>query len=105
MQFWNAAAAAVALNRTLILPQFTCYCDELWYWSLEVNPAYKCRYVGARNQTLPFQCPHDMVVNLLQLDDAPAKFGAAVKYRESTFMDNPRTPQAIKVSGHLCDCC
>ncbi len=105
MQFWNAAAAAVALNRTLILPQFTCYCDELWYWSLEVNPAYKCRYVGARNQTLPFQCPHDMVVNLLQLDDAPAKFGAAVKYRESTFMDNSRTPQAIKVSGYSCDCC
>ncbi|DBA89705.1 TPA: hypothetical protein ACH3X2_004594 [Trebouxia sp. C0005] len=95
-QFWNAAGAAVALNRTLILPQFTCYCDELWYWSLEVNPGYKCRYVGARNQTLPFQCPHDMVVNLLQLDDVPAKFGAAVKYRESTFLDNPRTPQAIK---------
>ncbi|DBA94310.1 TPA: hypothetical protein ACH3X1_001922 [Trebouxia sp. C0004] len=95
-QFWNAAGAAVALNRTLILPRFTCYCDELWYWSLEVNPGYKCRYVGARNQTLPFLCPHDMVVNLLQLDDEPTKFGAAVKYRESTFMENPRTPQAIK---------
>ncbi len=104
MQFWNAAGAAVALNRTLILPQFTCYCDELWYWSLEVNPGYKCRYVGARNQTLPFECPHDMVVNLLQLDDDPAKFGAAVKYRESTFVDNPRTPQAIKVSGRSCNC-
>jgi len=33
----------------------------------------------------------------------PAKFGAAVKYRESTFMDNPRTPQAIKVSGQSCN--
>lgn len=87
----------MALNRTLILPQFTCYCDDLWYWSLEVNPGYKCRYIGARNQTLPFQCPHDLVLNYLQLNDQPAKFGAAVNYRESTFLDNPRTPSAIKV--------
>ena len=94
----------MALNRTLILPQFTCYCDEIWYWSLEVNPGYKCRYIGARNQTLPFACPHDHIVNLLQLDDEPSRFGAAVRYRESSFMENSRTPNAIKVRMQDCMC-
>ena len=97
MQFWDAAGAAVALNRTLILPTFTCYCDELWYWSLEVKPSYGCRWPGARNQTLPFACPHDQLVNYLQLEDNPAKYGSPVRYRESTFLNNPRTPAAIKV--------
>ena len=97
MQFWDAAGAAVALNRTLILPTLTCYCDELWYWALEVNPSYGCRWPGARNQTLPFACPHDQLINYLQLDDYPKRFGAAVRYRESTFLENPRTPATIKV--------
>ncbi|KAL3151812.1 hypothetical protein ABBQ38_012780 [Trebouxia sp. C0009 RCD-2024] len=95
-QFWDAAGAAVALNRTLILPTFTCYCDELWYWALEVSPSYRCRWPGARNQTLPFACPHDQLINYLQLDDHPKRFGAAVRYRESTFLENPRTPAGIK---------
>ena len=102
MQFWDAAAAAVALNRTLILPTFTCYCDELWYWSLEVKPSCGCRWPGARNQTLPFACPHDQLVNYLQLEDNPAKYGSPVRYRESTFLENPRTPSAIKVYLDAC---
>ena len=101
MQFWDAAGAAVALNRTLILPTFTCYCDELWYWSLEVKPSYGCRWPGAKNQTLPFVCPHDQLVNYLQLEDSPAKYGSPVQYRESSFLDNPRTPAAIKVGLEL----
>lgn len=91
----------MALNRTLILPAFTCYCDELWYWSLEVKPSYGCRWPGARNQTLPFACPHDQLVSYLQLEDNPAKYGSPVRYRESTFLENPRTPTAIKVCLEL----
>ena len=98
LQFWDAAGAAVALNRTLIFPTFTCFCDELWPWSMEYRPAYKCRWPGAKNQTLPFACPHDQLVNYLQLDDDPSRYGAAVRYRESTFLDNPRTPETTKVS-------
>lgn len=101
MQFWDAAGAAVALNRTLILPTFTCYCDELWYWSLEVKPSYGCRWPGAKNQTLPYACPHDQLVNYLQLEDNPAKYGSPVRYRESSFLENPRTPTAIKVRLEL----
>ena len=97
LQFWDAAAAAVALNRTLILPQFTCYCDELWHWSLDHTPQWVCRYVGATNMTLPFTCPQDTVLKLLNLYDQPSKYGVAVRYRESVFLQNPRTPPAIKV--------
>ena len=97
LQFWDAAAAAVALNRTLILPQFTCHCDELWHWSLDHTPQWVCRYVGATNMTLPFTCPQDTVLKLLNLYDQPSKYGVAVRFRESVFLQNPRTPVAIKV--------
>ena len=102
VQFWAAAGAAVALNRVLILPTFLCYCDELWWWSLEVSSNWKCRWPGAHNQTLPFRCPVDTIVNLLQVDDEPNKHGVVLKYRESSFLDNPRTPDAIRVFDPLC---
>lgn len=97
MQFWAAAATAVALNRVLILPTFLCYCDEFWGWSLEVAPSWQCRWAGAHNQTLPFHCPIDTIVNLMQVADEPARHGAAFTYRESSFLTNPNTPTAIKV--------
>ena len=49
---------ARALNRTVVLPPFHCYCDK--YWSRLV----KCT-VGAQalaTQPLPFECPMDHVV-------------------------------------------
>lgn len=103
VQFWAAAGAAVALNRVLVLPTFLCYCDELWWWSLEVSSSWKCRWPGAHNQTLPFRCPVDTIVNLLQVDDEPNKHGVVLKYRESSFLDNPRTPDAIRVFDPLCN--
>lgn len=40
----------------------------------------------------------DIILNLMQMADEPNKHGVALKYRESSFLDNPRTPDAIKVS-------
>lgn len=90
MQFWDAAAATIALDRVLILPQFVCYCDEGWL-------SGQCERAGVVNQSLPFNCPPDYVVNLLNMDDDPLHFGVSLKWRESTFLSHSKTPVATKV--------
>ena len=87
----------MALNRVLILPLFMCYCDKLWHQSLEVSPQWLCRYPGAVQQILPFQCSADDVLNYPKLDDLPNQHGAAVHYRESTLMKSPKLPERFKV--------
>ena len=44
LQFWKAAATAVALKRIIILPKFLCFCDELWMYALEDKEDVKCKY-------------------------------------------------------------
>ncbi|KAG8467383.1 hypothetical protein KFE25_000699 [Diacronema lutheri] len=52
----RALALALALNRTVILPEFHCYCDRYFY-RLE-----KCMIPGGHHATrLPFVCPFDHV--------------------------------------------
>jgi hypothetical protein len=95
-QFWQAAALAVALERILVLPKFRCFCDETWPYVMEQPSRVGCRFPGAWRQPLPFYCPQDSVLNILNLNDIPEKFGPVVQYRESTFLDNPRTPSEVK---------
>ena len=50
---------ALALNRTLVLPQMWCYCDKFW------SRLNGCTISEARSsQPLPFVCPMDHVVEL-----------------------------------------
>ena len=46
LQFWKAAATAVALKRIIILPKFLCFCDELWMYALEDKEDVKCKYAA-----------------------------------------------------------
>ena len=46
LQFWKAAATAVALKRIIILPKFLCFCDELWMYALEDKEDVKCKYAS-----------------------------------------------------------
>lgn len=48
-------AAARALNRTLILPRPTCYCDRSW------EPLSRCRLHSVEDMVLPFVCPLDHI--------------------------------------------
>lgn len=51
----NALAVATALNRTLIIPEFTCYCDQDYYANVLAN----CTVLGTDTQ-LPYACPADL---------------------------------------------
>lgn len=52
----HALALALALNRTIILPEFACYCDRYFY-RLE-----GCMIPGGHHATqLPFVCPFDHI--------------------------------------------
>ena len=44
----DALALARALGRTLILPQWTCYCDKLWSGSDNIL-GMKCMYPGSQD--------------------------------------------------------
>ncbi|GLC60104.1 hypothetical protein PLESTB_001574400 [Pleodorina starrii] len=48
--YW-ALALAMALNRTLVLPQFQCYCAKNWFATTA------CRITSERDTVFPFPCP------------------------------------------------
>ena len=51
-------AAALALNRTAVLPPAWCACDIYW------GGMEGCRAGGARTMALPFECPVDHIIDL-----------------------------------------
>lgn len=72
LQFWEAAAATVALNRVLVLPRFVRYCDEGWKLG---------RYITASLQ----QHSHcDGSQTMLHLHKCSAAHCAADRHQEST---------------------
>lgn len=81
----NALAIAHILNRTLILPPFTCYCDKYW-WSL-TEP---CRMPGVDEDPPYSPCPLDHVLNL------PAWSSSRFAIREHSFLENPQVPAFFK---------
>lgn len=74
-----------------------CYCAKNWYRT------YACRIKGERSTRFPFQCPlshilraHKITTTGLRLRP-PGEPARVLHIREPSFLDNPRTPKAIKV--------
>lgn len=82
----NGLALAQALNRTLVLPRFRCFCDKIW------NSLNRCRAPGGESTALPFDCPMDHIVHLDRW------FHKGVDFREPGFLDNPRVPESLKAT-------
>lgn len=51
----EALGLATALNRTLIIPEFTCYCDQDYYTTVLGN----CTVLGT-DMHIPYACPVDL---------------------------------------------
>jgi hypothetical protein len=78
----DALALAKALNRTLILPRWTCYCDRLWSGSDDIFH-FGCMYPGAQDgKFVPFVCPMDHVLS------PTAWQKAGVPHRDARFVDD-----------------
>ena len=81
----NLLALGKVLNRIVILPKITCMCDRYWGHVLpscsisDVPPPYD-------------RCPADHILNINALEKSQLEF------REWSFLNNPRTPDAIKQS-------
>ena len=71
-------------------PKLACYCDRYW------TPLEDCRVPGASQQRLPFLCPMDYVLDPIGLVDDSSTL--PVKWREHSFLDNPRCPDSVKRS-------
>ncbi|GIL60393.1 hypothetical protein Vafri_14842 [Volvox africanus] len=106
--YW-ALALAMALNRTLVLPQFRCYCAKNWF------ATSACRINSERDTVFPFPCPlsHIFRSKLLlsgelrvedsrphpRLGPSPSVQGTAWRVadvRESAFLNNPRTEESLR---------
>eukprot|EP00897_Mesotaenium_endlicherianum_P010583 jgi/Mesen1/9553/ME000640S08909 len=77
----NALAIATLLNRTLVLPEMWCRFDRIWYPHPGILPGTDMKQ--------PFLCPADHVFE---------EFGPHIPFREYSFLDNPRTPEAVTQS-------
>ena len=86
----DALALARALDRILILPRWTCYCDKLWAGSDDIL-RMKCMYPGSQDDNfLPFNCPMDHVLS-------PHDWKASkVDYRDAAFLTSHRLSQSAK---------
>ena len=80
----DALALAHSLQRTLILPRWTCYCDRLWSGSDDIFH-FGCMYPGAQDgKFVPFVCPMDHVLSptVWSREGHP--------YRDAAFLESPR---------------
>lgn len=82
----DAFALAIALNRTLVLPEMTCFCDRYWWL------VHACRMPGAESMPLPIACPLD------HLHDIGRFYDQQLQFREAGFLSNPRVPAALAAS-------
>jgi|APGre2960657444_1045066.scaffolds.fasta_scaffold03195_3 hypothetical protein len=82
----DAFALAIALNRTLVLPDMLCFCDRYWWLT------HACRMPGAESMPLPLACPLD------HLYDIGRWYEQGLSFREAGFMGNPRVPLQLKRS-------
>eukprot|EP01061_Rhynchopus_euleeides_P008332 TRINITY_DN173_c0_g1_i9.p1 TRINITY_DN173_c0_g1~~TRINITY_DN173_c0_g1_i9.p1 ORF type:complete len:1118 (+),score=414.33 TRINITY_DN173_c0_g1_i9:57-3410(+) len=84
-QFRKAVEMAVALNRTLILPKFVL--PAVTAGHLKANRAYNGD--GREEETMLFSADCDWLIDVEALK-------RIVPVKESSFLENPRTPDAVK---------
>ncbi|GIL80561.1 hypothetical protein Vretimale_16016 [Volvox reticuliferus] len=107
--YW-ALALAMAINRTLVLPKFRCYCAKNWF------ATSACRINSERDTVFPFPCPlsHVFRAKLLlsgelkvadprphpHLGSSPSIQGGptwrVADVREPSFLSNPRTDESLR---------
>ncbi|KAK9804808.1 hypothetical protein WJX72_006874 [[Myrmecia] bisecta] len=80
----EAAGLARALNRTLVLPHFQCYCDQ----APTLTVLQACTVPGS-DLRLPFTCPADRLLN------AEALEAAGIPYRAAGFLERSQVPANI----------
>lgn len=86
-QVLDAMAIAHAVNRTLVLPRFVCWCDQDYYPNVLAN----CTLSNSDLQ-LPFECPADIYINPEALEYRK------YNYRVKSFLTSPRVPLALSRS-------
>ncbi|CAI6002771.1 unnamed protein product [Closterium sp. NIES-65] len=84
----KALAIARLLNRFLILPHVTCYCDRWWDSLWE-----PCRAPGGDIDP-PFTCPIDLFINPMAWGSDPT----TMVYRPASFLSFPQVPNEIRLS-------
>jgi hypothetical protein len=90
----EASALAAALNRTLVLPALSCWCDFDWY-AVVLDGCAMGGLPGAHGADLfdkPFECPVDVVLN------PAALYHSGVPYRQARWLAHPRLPAAVSRS-------
>lgn len=87
----NAFAVADILDRYLVIPKVTCFCDR--WWDSLPEP---CRAPGA-DVVPPFFCPLDHLLDLT----AWGYRENSSRYRDSNFLDSPRLDPAIRTSRSI----
>ena len=85
----DAFVLALALNRTLVLPEMTCFCDRYWWLT------HACRMPGAESMPLPIACPLDHLYEIGRWYDQ------GLAFREHGFLTNPRVPATLTASRAL----
>ncbi|KAL4447981.1 hypothetical protein ABPG75_005200 [Micractinium tetrahymenae] len=83
--FRDALAAAVMLNRTVVLAKSWCWCDYDW----TPHVLEKCKIRGS-DTVLPFECPSDFIFNIPFFEDN------ALPFRMPNFLEMPQVPVAVR---------
>jgi hypothetical protein len=93
-QAWHGFGAALALDRTVVLPKLRCHCVRTWF------AVMNCRFQGDFSTRLPYTCIGDHVWNLDVLYAGNNTVGPhMLSVREHSFLDNPDYPADLKVGA------
>ncbi len=93
-QAWHGFGAALALDRTVVLPKLLCHCVRTWF------AVSSCRFQGDFTTRLPYTCIGDHVWALDVLYAGNNSVGPhKLSVREHSFLDNPSYPADLKVRG------
>ncbi len=91
-QAWHGFGAALALDRTVVLPKLRCYCTRNWH------AVTNCRYPGDFATRLPYTCIGDHVWAVEVLYAPNNTVGPhRLSVREHSFLENKEYPAALKV--------
>lgn len=80
-EIWAAIGLAKVLDRVLVLPRFSCFCDRYWYPILP-----QCRLPGSQRFMFSQSCPLDQILDV----GAVAADGFIVKTRVDGFFEHAK---------------
>ena len=93
----DAFAVAAILNRTLVVPRLTCFCDKVWGGHDNIFN-FNCHYPGSADSGhIPGACPLDHFVNPSALRDAGVKFIAAAELELPPYAKHVRGRGTVEV--------